>query len=656
MRKLTFVLILLLVNILQAKSITPSKSKVTNATVFKNRALVSRELTIDCPKGKHTINITKLTNDLQDKSVRVSTRNQEYLKIIDVNVRKEFTSQIQNDKIKKMQLQIDSLKRVLQICRDNISVYNSKKDFTESLKAESIKYVNKRILLDTASPKNWNDMLQFVDQTLQDIYVGLRYEENKRREIEQQIKAIENNKKRLGGKKTKSFKEVTITVDNRYERNIKLDLSYLVNKAHWYPIYDARVSKINKEAELHYFGMIQQSTGEDWNNINLTLSTAEPLSIKTIPELDSWFLSNSPLPRKQPKSRYKVKGNFELNYEENWGYEKGYGAISGYITDDETGGVLPGANIVVVGTTWGASTDINGKFLIPNLPESNYKLKIQFIGYSDKEIDVKVVQKNIAKVNVPLYYDVLDGEAVVVTAQSAGQLNAINQQLSSRTYKKTTKKPKLKFTNVHAKNLSTVFEIPTKYSIPSDNHMHKVTIAINDLPIEFNYTSVPKEIEKVYLQGAINNNTNFPFLDGELNVFVDNDFINRTFINTITPTDTFKLALGVDQNINITKNLINKYYESKGLFNSNNKITYHYEIIITNHRATEENILIYEQVPIPMNENIKVELIDPPLKIDELNQKNEIKWNKNIKPGEKIVLPLKFSIEFPKDSNIYGLE
>lgn len=130
--------------------------------------------------------------------------------------------------------------------------------------------------------------------------------------------------------------------------------------------------------------------------------------------------------------------------------------------------------------------------------------------------------------------------------------------------------PKPKYSNVYAKELSTIFEIPTKNSIPSDNTPHKLTIAMDDLPIEFEYTSIPKIVPKVYLKGKIVNNKNYPLLEGEINVFVDNDFINKTYLNTIVPNDTLELALGVDERIRAEKILINKFVESKGLLKNNN--------------------------------------------------------------------------------------
>ncbi len=63
------------------------------------------------------------------------------------------------------------------------------------------------------------------------------------------------------------------------------------------------------------------------------------------------------------------------------------GKISGKVLDRETGDALPGANVVLVGTTLGAATDVSGEFVILSVPTGVYSIKSSFIGYRDVTID-----------------------------------------------------------------------------------------------------------------------------------------------------------------------------------------------------------------------------------------------------------------------------
>ncbi len=62
------------------------------------------------------------------------------------------------------------------------------------------------------------------------------------------------------------------------------------------------------------------------------------------------------------------------------------GSISGRIVDGDTYESLPGANLVVKGTSKGITTDIDGNFTLGELMPGNYALEISFVGYNLKEM------------------------------------------------------------------------------------------------------------------------------------------------------------------------------------------------------------------------------------------------------------------------------
>ncbi len=632
------------------------ESEVIAATVFKDRALITREATLDFQKGEHTILFSNLTTDLQDQSVRIFATGPGIIKILDVKVERKFTTEIRQDKIKTLQSKIDSLKNHLQIATDQIAIYESKKEFIESLKAKSVNYINQKMLTSTTSTKDWSKMLLFVDKNLTEIYEKLRQENQSRQKLELQIKTLQMTINQSRGGKSSNYKEIIAKIETSEKGRITINPSYIVQDVNWYPLYDIRVLSKSKEVEFSYFGMVQQSTGEDWKDIKLTFSTADPLSIKSLPKLENWYLNSKPLSRKHRPT--KVRGTttpeYQLNYDQNWGIPQGQGSISGYVIDENTSEPLPGVNIILKGTFWGSSTDINGKFLISNIPAGYYSLGVNYIGYENIEIKLRVVEKHTSNLMIMVQQSILDINETIEVNADRPLMSRDNT--SSKVLYMADGVQVPKYTNVYAKELSTIFEIQTKYSIPSDNSKHKVTIAIEKLPIEFQYTSIPKIIQKVYLKGKIVNTKDYPLLEGELNVFVDNDFINRTYLNTIVPTDTLEIALGVDESIQSEKILINKFQESKGLLGGSKQITYDYEIRIKNNRLTEEVIWVYDQLPIAMNENIQVELLSPKKEINELNNDLRLIWRLVLKPGENRTLPIKFQVKFPDNLSVYGLE
>ena len=71
------------------------------------------------------------------------------------------------------------------------------------------------------------------------------------------------------------------------------------------------------------------------------------------------------------------------------------GKISGTIVDRETNQPLIGANVLVVGTSLGAATDVNGTFNIFNVPPGVYSLKASYLGYQDVVVENVNVASNL---------------------------------------------------------------------------------------------------------------------------------------------------------------------------------------------------------------------------------------------------------------------
>lgn len=105
--------------------------------------------------------------------------------------------------------------------------------------------------------------------------------------------------------------------------------------------------------------------------------------------------------------------------------------VEGTVQDAETGSPLPSANVVIVGTGLGAPTDMNGKYIIRNVPEGSYILRASYVGYKSAEVSLEVKEGQNVTQDFRLEPVVLQGEVVVVTAQARGQKEAINEQLAS---------------------------------------------------------------------------------------------------------------------------------------------------------------------------------------------------------------------------------
>ena len=92
-------------------------------------------------------------------------------------------------------------------------------------------------------------------------------------------------------------------------------------------------------------------------------------------------------------------------------------SITGTVTDTRSKEPLIGVNVVVVGTQLGASTDLEGNFIIKKVPVGKYQLRFDYIGYTSvMKTDVVVKTSRQTVLNAQMQETLLEGEAVTVTA------------------------------------------------------------------------------------------------------------------------------------------------------------------------------------------------------------------------------------------------
>ena len=112
---------------------------------------------------------------------------------------------------------------------------------------------------------------------------------------------------------------------------------------------------------------------------------------------------------------------------------QGTGTIRGKVVEEGTGQPLPGANVVIVGTSLGAAADLNGDFTLRFVPVGKNVIRVSYIGYSPTLKEVTVSEGSVMQLEIALSPEAIMGEEVVVTAQARGQQAAINQQISANT-------------------------------------------------------------------------------------------------------------------------------------------------------------------------------------------------------------------------------
>lgn len=118
--------------------------------------------------------------------------------------------------------------------------------------------------------------------------------------------------------------------------------------------------------------------------------------------------------------------------------------LKGIVADSLSQEALIGATVYLAGTSFGSACNIDGEYKITGIPDGKYTIRISYIGYRTKFLDITLKNKQVLELFFQLSAGSLEGKTIVVSAQALGQAAAINQQLSSNTIVNVISEQKIK--------------------------------------------------------------------------------------------------------------------------------------------------------------------------------------------------------------------
>lgn len=197
------------------------------------------------------------------------------------------------------------------------------------------------------------------------------------------------------------------------------------------------------------------------------------------------------------------------------------------------------------------------------------------------------------------------------------------------------------------------FEINLSYNIPSDGKAHLVSLQSETMPSDYDYLVVPKIDQAAFLIARITDWENKNLLPGNANIYFNNTYVGKTYLDPLALNDTLSVSLGRDRSIEVKRTQISDKSTDK-LIGLNNKKTMAYEINVRNGKAVNIDVIVKDQLPISQDDDIKVALLEKDG--GELNEDTGIiTWRKTLKPKEQNTYELEFEISYPKNTTLGSL-
>jgi uncharacterized protein (TIGR02231 family) len=281
---------LLLVGVLTIFSAAPSfasdipvDSKITAATVYSDRATVSRSAKIKVPAGAHTLVFKNMPVSMFTDSLRASGKAVAKVTFGAVSFKMEAHEDYVVPKEKELSNKLIMLQDARRIAETDKQAILAGNTFLENLGKQAQLRTDEEIAKIELKPETWaaaaNSLSEKVAENLrrsvgQDIAM---------RKIDEEIRKVNDELNQLRTGQKQSF-VVSVPLESAAETELSVELSYQQPSVGWSPVYDARYD--TKTGKL-----VWQQTGEDWTDVALTLSTAQPSRGAGLPDLYPQWLS-----------------------------------------------------------------------------------------------------------------------------------------------------------------------------------------------------------------------------------------------------------------------------------------------------------------------------------------------------------------------------
>jgi uncharacterized protein (TIGR02231 family) len=258
------------------------ESRITEVTVFLNKAQVNREAKSRLESGKTNLVLSGLTSQLDPQSIQISGKGN--FVILGINHRQNYLSEVNMPKSLKV------LKDSIELLQKEVVLSQSQKEILS--KEEQMLLSNQKI---GGSNQNLTvgelkAMADFYRGRLTDIVSSRMKLDEKIRKMNERITKLNFQFNEQNGLLSRNTSEIVISVSAEAPLQADLKVSYVVANAGWNAVYDVRAINTKSPLQLNYKANVFQNTGEEWKNVKLKLSTANPNQSGLKPELHSWYL------------------------------------------------------------------------------------------------------------------------------------------------------------------------------------------------------------------------------------------------------------------------------------------------------------------------------------------------------------------------------
>ncbi len=273
-----------------ADDIKIENHKITTAVVYNDRASLTREAQIDIPAGSHNLVFKGIPTSIFTDSLR--SKGSAAAKVVfgAVSHKRVSFEDYVVPKEQEIRTKIEALEDNRKIHSADKAALAAARTFLENIGKQASLREDEQIAKLELDPKGWGVAAKGIASELSENLKESLALDIKIRETDNKIRTLRSELGQLRTGQKHSY-DVVIPYESDRATRLTVNLSYQIPNVGWTPIYDARLNTQTAQMELVQYGSVWQRTGEDWSDIELSLSTARPNRGTSQPDLHPKWVS-----------------------------------------------------------------------------------------------------------------------------------------------------------------------------------------------------------------------------------------------------------------------------------------------------------------------------------------------------------------------------
>ena len=263
--------------------------KVKEVTIYSSSAKIVREAVKNLSTGEYTARSNLIPGGIDGRSIRIKAP--EYVTVGEVRVIKVYPDTVFKKEIKVLEDSIEAIQDKIDLLTQKLDVLKSEEEFVNSIKVTMPQKYSQELYSGKTSTLAWTKTLKFLSVELERINREKLATKKKQTRLKNLLKRLKQTLNDLKTKTTYHYIEFPVLV--KRAGTCRFILEYVVSDVKWMVNYIVRAFPDKGKVLLEYHGKIRQTTGEDWKDIHLILSTKSRITDVTPPFLEPWYIQFS---------------------------------------------------------------------------------------------------------------------------------------------------------------------------------------------------------------------------------------------------------------------------------------------------------------------------------------------------------------------------